>query len=410
MKGERFSTTIGEFSPFTYGKGLPKKIRNRSGDVPVYGSNGVIDYHDTPLTNAPTIIVGRKGTIGAVHFSSVPCWPIDTTFYITSSDFLTLRFKYYMLKSLGLESMNSDSAVPGLNRENAHTLNIVIPSNKQQKYIAYILGKLDDKIEKNRLTNETLEDIARALFKSWFVNFDPVRAKIDGSWQPGKSLPGLPANLYDLFPDRLISSELGEIPEGWMIQPLEYIAQELTKKENPALSPDSIYHHYSLPAYGNDGLPIIETGDKIKSIKTILQPNVVLVSRIDPENNRVWLVDIQPKDQAISSTEFLVLKPKDYFPREYIYCLARSAPFRTQIQSLITGTSHQRAQRTAVMKIQIIVPSNIILRAFETNTSSLLARLLANRRESSMLAKMRDALAPKMLSGEIRVEDLEGVL
>ena len=307
---------------------------------------------------------------------------------------------------------HSSSAYPSLQMRDLEEMQILLPPIQQQQSIARILEILDNKIHLNQQMNSTLEEMAGTLFRSWFVDFDPVRAKMEGSWQPDQSLPGLPADLYALFPDQLITSELGEIPEGWMVQPLEYIAQELTKKENPMLSPDIIYHHYSLPAYGNNGLPIIETGDKIKSTKTILQPNVVLVSRIDPENNRVWLVDVQPKDKAISSTEFLVLKPKAYFPREYIYCLARSAPFRTQIQSLITGTSpsHQRAQRTAVMKIQIIVPSNIILRAFETNTSSLLTRLLSNRRESSMLAQMRDTLLPKLLSGEIRVEDLEGVL
>lgn len=145
MNSEKdISTTIGEFSPFTYGKGLPKKLRNRTGSIPVYGSNGIIDYHDTPLTTSPTIIVGRTGTVGAVHFSPLPCWPIDTAFYITDSDFSALRFKYYMLKSLGLESMNSGSAVPSLNRENAHSLKLQIPSAKYQKCIAHILGNLDD--------------------------------------------------------------------------------------------------------------------------------------------------------------------------------------------------------------------------------------------------------------------------
>ena len=291
-------------------------------------------------------------------------------------------------------------------------LQISLPPIEQQQSIAHVLETFDNKIHLNQQMNKTIEEMAEALFKSWFIDFDPVRAKMDGSWQPGQSLPGLPADLYDLFPDRLISSELGEIPEVWMVQPLENIAQELTKKENPALSPDSIYNHYSLPAYDNNNLPIIEKGDKVRSIKTIVRPDVVLVSRINPENNRVWLVDIYPKTKAICSTEFLVLKPKDSFSREYIYCLTRSAPFRKQIQSLVTGTSssHQRAQRTDVMKIQTIVPSNIILRAFETNTSNLLGRLLANRRESSILVQMRDALLPKLLAGEIRVEDLEGVL
>ena len=100
------------------------------------------------------------------------------------------------------------------------TLEIPLPPLPEQRAIAHVLGTLDDKIEVNRRMNETLESMARALFKSWFVDFDPVRAKMDGRWRPGESLPGLPAHLYDLFPDRLVDSELGPIPEGWEVKAL----------------------------------------------------------------------------------------------------------------------------------------------------------------------------------------------
>ena len=95
-----------------------------------------------------------------------------------------------------------------------------LPPLPEQRAIAHVLGTLDDKIELNRRMNETLEEMARALFKSWFVDFDPVRAKMEGRWRRGESLPGLPADLYDLFPDRLVPSELGEIPEGWEVKTL----------------------------------------------------------------------------------------------------------------------------------------------------------------------------------------------
>ena len=99
-----------------------------------------------------------------------------------------------------------------------------MPPLPEQRAIAHILGTLDDKIELNRRMNETLEAMARALFKSWFVDFDPVRAKMEGRWRPGESLPGLPAHLYELFPERLVDSELGEIPEGWEVAPLSSLA------------------------------------------------------------------------------------------------------------------------------------------------------------------------------------------
>ena len=169
--------TVGEFSPFSYGKGLPDHKRHPSGQVPVFGSNGIVGYHDISLTNSPTVIVGRKGTIGAVHYSPVPCWPIDTTFFVTDRDSEILRFKYYALKSLSFNRMNVDSAVPGLNRDTAHACNLRVPAKLEQRAIAHILGTLDDKIELNRRMNETLEAMAQALFKSWFVDFDPVHAK-----------------------------------------------------------------------------------------------------------------------------------------------------------------------------------------------------------------------------------------
>ena len=98
-----------------------------------------------------------------------------------------------------------------------------IPTLAEQRAIAQILGTLDDKIELNRKMNETLEAMARAIFKSWFVDFDPVRAKMEGRWRKGESLPGLPAHLWELFPDRLVDSELGKIPEGWKVVPLPKI-------------------------------------------------------------------------------------------------------------------------------------------------------------------------------------------
>jgi len=167
-------TTVGDFSPFLYGKGLAERQRNQLGSVPVFGSNGVIGTHTEALVNNAGIVIGRKGTVGAVHFCKGPFWPIDTAFYVESKPDREIRYIYYLLRSLGLEHMNADSAVPGLNRVAAHSRKILIPPLPEQKAIASILGALDDKIELNRKMNETLEAMARALFKSWFVDFDPI--------------------------------------------------------------------------------------------------------------------------------------------------------------------------------------------------------------------------------------------
>lgn len=221
------ATTIGEFCPFSYGKGLPKRIRNENGAVAVYGSNGKVGMHDSALIDGEGIVIGRKGTAGAVHYSPDPFWPIDTTFYVSgNSESRDLRFTYYLLKSIGLETMNSDSAVPGLNRDTAHMRKIFVPELSEQRVIAHILGTLDDKIELNRRMNKTLEAMAQAIFKSWFVDFDPVHAKAESRDT------GLPPEIAGLFPDAFEDSELGEIPKGWEVKALGEVA-EITMGQSP---------------------------------------------------------------------------------------------------------------------------------------------------------------------------------
>ena len=160
--GDWEETTIGEFAPLTYGKSLPVRKRNALGQVPVFGSNGIVGYHDTALTDGPTIIIGRKGTAGAVRYSPIPCWPIDTTFFFTADDADLTKFKYYVLRTLDLDAMNTDSAVPGINRNAVQARELYVPPLPEQRRIAHILGALDDKIELNRRMNATLEQMARA--------------------------------------------------------------------------------------------------------------------------------------------------------------------------------------------------------------------------------------------------------
>jgi len=185
MGGEWMQTTLGEFCPFAYGKNLPEKKREK-GPYRVYGSNGPVGFHNKPLVEESGIVIGRKGTVGAVHYTAQPFWPIDTTFYVTKAEHRNLRYTYYLLKSLGLEYMNADSAVPGLNRDAAHARKILVPELDEQRAIAHILGTLDDKIELNRKMNETLEAMARAIFKCWFIDFEPV---IENALRAGNPVP-----------------------------------------------------------------------------------------------------------------------------------------------------------------------------------------------------------------------------
>ena len=321
------------------------------------------------------------------------------------------RFLAYYLKSKEFGDfmrgvLGDKSAQPNASASTMTAAPLRVPKSKtEQRAIAHVLGTLDDKIELNRRMNETLEEMARALFKSWFVDYDPVRAKMEGHWRRGESLPGLPADLYDLFPDRLVDSELGEIPEGWEVGKFSEIVAQLRDNENPGTSPNSVFSHFSIPAYDEDKTPKRELGGSIKSTKTRVPEGTVLLSKLNPEIERVWLVDVASDERAICSTEFLVLEPRPPFSRSYAYCLVRSPLFRRQIESLVTGTSksHQRAPAGAILDLLVLMPSARVIAEYERSASELLSRSAVLRRESHALAAQRDALLPKLVSGEVGV-------
>lgn len=253
-------------------------------------------------------------------------------------------YLYYFFNSpVGLHCLDTirrQVAVAGITGGDLARLEIPLPSLREQCAIAHVLGTLDDKIELNRRMNETLEAMARALFKSWFVDFDPVRAKAEGRD------PGLSKALADLFPDSFENLAPGQIPKGWKIGRLGELVELQRDQVNPLAQPDEIFSHYSIPAFDEGRHPKTEKGEEIKSLKSVVFPATVLVSKLNPEIDRTWLVDVQPGERAVCSTEFLVLASKMPFTREYVYCLLRSQRFREAIQSLVTGTSksHQRAQ------------------------------------------------------------------
>jgi type I restriction enzyme S subunit len=262
------------------------------------------------------------------------------------------------------------------------------------------LDRIGDRIELNRRMNETLEAMARALFQSWFVDFDPVRAKAEGHD------PGLPKHLAHLFPPRLADSELGDIPEGWEVGRFGDLVAQLRDQENPLASPGVLFRHFSIPAFDEGQWPKAEAGESIRSMKSRVPPGVILLSKLNPEIERVWLVDVERNDRSVCSTEFLVLRPRPPYGRSYAYCLARSPFFRQQIEALVTGTSksHQRAQADAILSLTVILPPEAIVVAFDKAVSPLLRRPLECRRESRTLAALRDTLLPKLISGELRVK------
>ncbi len=318
------------------------------------------------------------------------------------------RYLLYALQSSEVQheigvNEGTGSTVSNLRIPLLESLPIPTVQLAEQRAIAHILGTLDDKIELNRRMNETLEAIARALFKSWFVDFDPVRAKAEGRD------PGLPQPLADLFPSRLVDSELGEIPEGWKVGRFGDVVELLRDQETPLSSPGELFHHFSIPAFDEEQSPKLEYGESIKSLKSRVPAGVILISKLNPEIERVWMVDVHAGERAVCSTEFLVLHARPPFTRSYVYSLARSPLFRQQIEGLVTGTSksHQRARADSILDLAVVTPPSPIVAAFDHSADNLLARTLECRRESRSLAALRDTLLPKLISGELRLKDLD---
>ncbi len=329
--------SIGEFAPFSYGKSLPAAERNRDGSVPVFGSNGIIGWHDRALTGGPTVIIGRKGTAGAVHYSPVPCWPIDTTFLVEGDDADMVRFKYYLLRSLRLHEMNADSAVPGLNRNEAHATKVRIPDPNTQRWIGGALGMLDDRIDLNRRMSKTLEAIAQALFKSWFIDFDPVRAKMEGRDT------GLSDHITDLFPDSLVDSRLGLIPEGWDVVRLGDVMELNPQRSVPRGEMATYLEMADMPTetHRPSSVKYRAPGSGVKFMN-----GDTLVARITPclENGKIAFVSFLSEDEVgWGSTEYVVLRPRPPLPLAYAYLVARTIKFRDFAVGAMTGSSGRQA-------------------------------------------------------------------
>ena len=275
----------------------------------------------------------------------------------------------------------------------------------EQRAIAHILGTLDDKIELNRRMNETLEEMVRVLFKSWFVDFEPVRAKMEGRWQRGESLPGLPADLYDLFPDRLVDSELGEIPEGWEVKTLGEVAElnPLEPMKRGTLAP--YLDMAALPTSGSSPekavLREFKSGTRFRNGDTLL-------ARITPclENGKTAFVQsLATGKVGWGSTEFIVMRAIPPVPAEYTYLLARDDGFREHAIQSMTGTSgRQRVQVDVLAPYPLPIPPTETWNEFSVLVRPAFAQIEFNRKESLALSAQRDTLLPRLVSGEVAIE------
>jgi type I restriction enzyme S subunit len=387
-------TTLGDFVALQRGHDLTETER-RIGHVPVMGSAGQNGFHDTALAKGPGIVVGRSGaSFGQVHFSPVDYWPHNTALYVTDFKGNDERFAFYFLKAIDFSGYNSGSAQPSLNRNFIYSIPVRVPPLAEQKAIAAVLWALDDKIELNRRMNATLEAMARALFQSWFVDFDPVRAKLDG--RPPAAL----------FPDSFQDSDLGPIPKGWSAKPLPEAIEVNPRRTLKSGTIAPYLDMKNLPTQGHSAEEVI---DREFSSGTKFQNGDTLLARITPclENGKTGYVDFLEHGQVgWGSTEYIVLAPKPPLPPQFGYLLARSDALRSHAIQNMTGTSgRQRVPSECFNTFWLAVPPPDIAKRFDELTAPLMSKIKANSTESRTLATLRDTLLPKLLSGELSVAE-----
>ena len=277
---------------------------------------------------------------------------------------------------------------------------VSVPSGSTElKFAAESLAALDDKIELNRKMNVTLEQIAKALFKSWFVDFDPVHAKAAGR-QP----TGMDKATADLFPDSFVDSELGKIPSGWKAGSLSNLSKFSRDSINPGETPSEIFDHYSLPSFDEGKVPKTEEGSEIKSNKLVVTKTCVLLSKLNPHIPRIWLPNLRASRRSICSTEFIVASAIAGCTREYLYALFISEDFSRTYGTLVTGTtgSHQRIKAESVLQMRIPVPPAELISSFTDTMAPMINRVAINTKELQALAELRDTLLPQLLNGELK--------
>ena len=388
------------------------------------GFNFITQEHARRLRNANArrgdVVLTHRGTIGQVSYI-----PEDSEFdrYVVSQSQFYIRcdqaraipeyVALYLTSPEGqhrLLANTSQVGVPSIAQPVTYlrTLGIPLPPLPEQRAIAYVLGTLDDKIELNRRMNETLEAMARALFKSWFVDFDPVRAKMEGRDT------GLPAHLADLFPDRLVDSEMGEIPMGWEVS-LIGDEVEAVGGSTPSTKEPSYWHqgeHYwatpkdlsklSSPVLLDTTRKITDAGLRKISSRMLPVGTVLLSSRAP-----IGYLAIAEVPTAVNQG-FIAMRCERRLPNLYVlYWCEQNLGY---IRDIAGGSTFAEISKKTFRTVSVIVPSTAVLAMYQRLSRPLYDLLVTNVKEAASLAALRDMLLPKLISGEIRVPDAERAL
>lgn len=371
------ASTWGQEISLEYGKGI-RGYANAIGPYRVFGSNGPIGWTSEALAQGPGVILGRKGAYRGVQFSNEPFFVIDTAYYVVPKAELDMRWLYYSIIHHKLGEIDDGSPIPSTTRSAVYVRSLTVPPPTEQAAIASVLGALDDKIELNRRMNETLEAMARAIFRDWFVDFGPTRAKIEGR------APYLAPEIWSLFPDQM--DDEGK-PEGWMNGTLSDLfvlqrgfdlpSQQRSVGPHPVIAASGLNGFHNM--YAVDG-PGVATG------RSGVIGNVFFIhENFWPLNTSLWVKEFREATPAFA-----------YFHLQNI-----------ELNLYNTGSAVPTLNRNHIHGLPTTIPPRDLISQFDDIALDLLTRKRLNEIESQTLAATRDLLLPKLMSGEIRVKDAE---
>ena len=380
IEGWRLSTWGDEIS-LEYGKAI-RGYKDAVAPYRVFGSNGPIGWSEKALAQGPGVILGRKGAYRGVHYSPDPFFVIDTAYYLKPKSDLDMRWLYYAIIHHKLGEIDDGSPIPSTTRAAVYVRDVEVPPLPEQRAIAATLGALDDKIELNRKMNATLEAMARALFRDWFVDFGPTRAKMEGR------APYLSPDLWPLFPDRL--DDEGK-PEGWELRPVGDFAE---LKGGKQLEKKHIADTGPVPVFGGAGLMGYTTNHNADGF-------VISVGRVGAYCGQFF----SHRGKAWINNNASLIRPNSDVSGEWLLIALR----HIDMDVIKKGAAQPFVSNGDIAKVGIMWPGTAIISAFSEALVSLMRKAEANERESRTLAQTRDLLLPRLMSGELRVAEAESL-
>lgn len=396
--------TLKEISTLKRGYDLPKSKRF-NGNFPILASNGIVGYHNQFKVEGPGVTTGRSGTLGKVFYIKDNFWPLNTSLYVKDFHGNDEGFIYYYLQTLDFKNYNGGSSVPTLNRNHIHTIRVKIPSLLEQKSISAILFSLDGKIELNNQINKNLEEMAQVIFKHWFIDFE---------------FPNENDEPYKSSGVEMVDSEIGLIPKGWRFEKLGNLLSEIVtgnrpkggvskyKKGIPSIGAESIN---GLCNYDFSKTKYIPESYFLNMKKGIVKNGDILLYKDGAKLGRksMFLENFPFKRCCVNSHVF-ILRSNSLMKQSYLYFYLDQKFMTKNIINLNTNSAQPGINSTSVKTLRILLPSDKILNLFNELIFPILRIIFNNSKENQCLSNLRDALIPKLMSGEIRmsINNVEG--